>query len=275
MSQPPWASASDRASHYALRALCAAVLLFLTAPILVILPLSFNSEPYFSYPIPGWSLRWYENFFASEAWQRALRNSLVVALATTGLATPLGTLAALGLTRPTFPGRTLVTGILISPMVVPSVITAVGMYFFYSRLGLTSTLLGLIVAHTALATPFVVIIVTATLAGFDATLARAAATLGANPARGFFTVTLPLILPGVVSGAVFAFITSFDEVVVVIFLAAVEQHTLTREMWKGIRENINPTILAVACLMATVSVFVLLSVELIRRRNERVRGIRA
>src|SRR5206468_820149 len=138
-------------------------------------------------------------------------NSLVLAVATTGLATPLGTLAALGLTRPAFPFRALVTGVLISPMVVPSVITAVGLYFFYSRLGLTSTLLGLVLAHTVLATPFVVIIVSATLAGLDANLGRAAASLGAHPVRGFFTVTLPLILPGVLSGAVFAFVTSFDE----------------------------------------------------------------
>jgi putative spermidine/putrescine transport system permease protein len=275
MTEPAWISPLDRTLRYTLRGVCALVLLFLAAPILVILPLSFNSEPYFSYPIPGWSLRWYELFFTSPAWQRALRNSLVVAIATTALATPLGTLAALGLTRPRFPLRGLVTGLLISPMVIPSIITAVGLYFWYSRIGLSGSLLGLVLAHTVLATPFVVIIVSATLAGFDATLARAAASLGARPVRAFFTVTLPLILPGLVSGAVFAFVTSFDEVVVVIFLAAVEQHTLTREMWKGIRENINPTILAVACLMAVISVAVLTAVELLRRRNARLRGAEA
>jgi putative spermidine/putrescine transport system permease protein len=174
----------DRVSHYALRALLRGGAALPDRahpgdPAAVILPLSFNSEPYFSYPIPGWSLRWYENFFASEAWQRALRNSLVVAPATTGLATPLGTLAALGLTRPAFPGRTLVTGILISPMVAPSVITAVGMYFFYSRLALTSTLLELIVAHTALATPFVVI-VTATRYEGDGVRERADGVVAAD-----------------------------------------------------------------------------------------------
>jgi putative spermidine/putrescine transport system permease protein len=272
MRQPSWASPLDRAWRWARWGICALVLLFLTAPILVILPLSFNSEPYFSYPIPGWSLRWYEHFFTSPAWQRALRNSLVVATATTAVATPLGTMAALGLTRPDFPLRGVVAALLISPMVVPSVITAVGLYFFYSRIGLSESLLGLVLAHTVLATPFVVIIVGATLAGFDVTLPRAAASLGARPLWTFLTVTLPLILPGIVSGAVFAFVTSFDEVVVVIFLAAVEQHTLTREMWKGIRENINPTILAVACLMAAISIVVLTSVELLRRRSARLRG---
>jgi putative spermidine/putrescine transport system permease protein len=269
---PSWASPLDRAWRGALWGICALVLLFLTAPIVVILPLSFNSEPYFSYPIPGWSLRWYEHFFTSPAWQRALRNSVVVATATTIVATPLGTMAALGLTRPDFPLRGMVTALLIAPMVVPSVITAVGLYFFYSRIGLSGSLLGLVLAHTVLATPFVVIIVGATLAGFDVTLPRAAASLGARPLWTFLTVTLPLILPGIVSGAVFAFVTSFDEVVVVIFLAAVEQHTLTREMWKGIRENINPTILAVACLMVAISIVVLTSVELLRRRSARLRG---
>ena len=264
----------ERVWHYGLRALCGAILLFLAVPILVILPLSFNAERYFSYPMPGLSLRWYENFFTSSSWQRALGNSVVVATATTCLATPLGTLAALGLSRPGFPFRRLITGFLISPMIVPSVITAVGMYFFYTRLGLNSTLLGLVVAHTTFATPFVVIIVTATLVSFDVSLSRAAASLGAHPARAFFTVTLPVILPGLISGAIFAFITSFDEVVAVVFLAATEQHTLPREMWKGVRENIDPTILAVACVLVAVSVLVLTSIEVLRRRNAGLRGWR-
>jgi putative spermidine/putrescine transport system permease protein len=274
MSPPPWASPGGRAWHYGFRAFGGVVLLFLAVPILVVLPLSFNAERYFSYPMPGLSLRWYEHFVSSGSWQRALRNSLVVAVATTCVATPLGTLAAVGLSRPSFPFRALMTGFLISPMIVPSVITAVGMYFFYARIGLTNTVLGLVVAHTTFATPFVVIIVTATLVGFDVNLSRAASSLGARPARAFFTVTLPVILPGVVSGAIFAFITSFDEVVAVVFLAATEQHTLPREMWKGVRENIDPTILAVACVLVAVSVLVLTSMELLRRRVGGLRGWR-
>ena len=166
-------------------------------------------------------------------------------------------------------------GVLISPIIVPLVITAVGMYFFYSALGLANSLPGLILAHTALGTPFVVITVTATLVGFDYSLVRAAQNLGASPARTFFKVQLPLILPGVISGGLFAFITSFDEVVVVLFLAGVEQRTIPRQMWSGIREQISPTILAVATVLIVISILLLTTLELLRRRNERLRGIRA
>jgi putative spermidine/putrescine transport system permease protein len=224
--------------------------------------------------MPGLSLRWYEEFFTSERWQTALWNSIIIAVATTVLSTVLGTLAALGLSRPNFPGRATVMAILISPMVVPIVITAVGMYFFYAMIGLSNTFAGLILAHTALATPFVVIIVTATLIGFDQTLIRAGASLGAAPPRVFFKVVLPLILPGMISGALFAFVTSFDEVVVVLFLASPDQRTLPKQMFTGIREMISPTITAAATLLIVFSVFMLTTVELLRRRSERLRGIR-
>jgi putative spermidine/putrescine transport system permease protein len=140
--------------------------------------------------------------------------------------------------------------------------------------GLAQTLPGLILAHTALGTPFVVITVTATLIGFDHSLTRSAASLGSPPTNTFFKVILPLILPGVISGALFAFITSFDEVVVVLFLAGFEQRTIPRQMWAGIREQISPTILAVATLLVMVSIVLLTTLELLRRRNERLRGIR-
>ena len=275
MPIPAYAGTVERAWYIIFRLICAAVLLFLIAPILVIMPLSFNAEPYFSYPMPGLSLRWYEDFFTSERWQTALRNSVIVGCATTILATALGTLAALGLSRANFPARAAVMGVLISPMVVPIIITAVGMYFFYTQIGLSNSLPGLILAHTALATPFVVIVVTATLSSFDYSLARAGASLGANPPRVFFKVILPLILPGVISGALFAFVTSFDEVVVVLFLASPEQRTLPKQMFSGIRELISPTITAAATLLILFSIFLLTSVELLRRRSERLRGIRS
>jgi putative spermidine/putrescine transport system permease protein len=274
MAIAPYASSVERAWYYLHRVICALVLLFLIAPILVIMPLSFNAEPYFTYPMPGLSTRWYEDFFTSDRWQLALQNSVFVACATTILATSLGTLAALGLSKANFPARNLVMGLLISPMIVPVVITAVGMYFFYAQMGLTNSFFGLILAHTALATPFVVITVTATLIGFDHTLTRAGASLGAPPPRVFFKVILPLILPGVISGALFAFVTSFDEVVVVLFLASPEQRTLPKQMFSGIREQISPTITAVATMLIIFSVILLTSVELLRRRSERLRGIR-
>ncbi len=275
MTIAPYAGPAERIWYFAFRAICALVLLFLIAPILVITPLSFNAEPYFTYPMPGFSTRWYEDFFTSDRWQIALQNSAFIAIAVTILATILGTLAALGLSRGRIPMRAAVMALLISPIVVPIVITAVGMYFFYAMVGLTNSYLGVILAHTALATPFVVITVTATLTGFDYTLARAGASLGGDPVRVFFKVTLPLILPGIISGALFAFVTSWDEVVVLLFIASPEQRTLPKQMFSGIREQISPTITAAATLLILFSVIMLTTVELLRRRSERLRGIRS
>jgi len=204
---------------------------------------------------------------------RPAKNSVIVAFFSTILATTLGTIAALGLSRSEMPFRGIIMGVLISPMIVPLIISAAGMYFFYSQIGLAQTMPGIILAHTALGTPFVVITVTATLTGFDQSLIRAAHNLGATPTYTFFKVTMPLILPGMISGSLFAFITSFDEVVVVLFLSGFEQRTIPRQMWAGIREQISPTILAVATILVLISVALLATIELLRRRNERLRGI--
>ena len=264
-----------RLGRYGFNAFCVAGFVFLLAPILVIVPLSFNAEPYFTFTEgmlrldpEAWSLRWYESIAEDEAWRRALVNSLIIGIAATVLATTLGTLAALGLTSPSMPGRALVTALLISPMITPIIIVAVGVFFFYSSLGLGQTHAGLILAHAALGAPFVVITVTATLAGFDRTLLRAAASLGAGPVRSFFRVQLPLIAPGVFSGGLFAFAASFDEVVVVLFLGGLEQRTIPRQMWAGIREQISPAILALAVFLITFAVLVLLTVEWLRKRSE-------
>ena len=275
MAVPTYATPVERAWYYAHRVICAAVLLFLIAPILAIMPLSLNSVPFFTYPMPGLSLRWYQDFFGTVRWQGALHNSLIVASFTTVLATTLGTLAALGLSRSHFPFRTAVMSMLISPIIVPVVITAVGVYFFYANVGLLNTYIGLILAHTTLASPFVVITVTATLMGFDHSLSRAAGGLGAPPTTVFFKVIMPLILPGMISGALFAFVTSFDEVVVVLFVAGPEQRTLPKVMFAGIREQISPTITAAATVLILFAVAILTTVELLRRRSERLRGIRS
>jgi len=275
MAMAPYATPAERAWYYTHRVICGAVLLFLIAPILVIMPLSFNAESFFTYPMPGFSLQWYIDFFTNDRWTLALRNSIVVAAAVTTLATALGTLAALGLSRSNFPYREVFMSLLISPMVVPLIISAVGMYFFYTRIGVSNSLPGLILAHTALATPFVVIVVTATLSGFDYSLVRAGASLGAPPTTVFFKVILPLILPGVVSGALFACVTSFDESTVVLFLAGPEQRTLPKQMFSGIREMISPTITAAATILILFAIIMLTTVELLRRRSERLRGIRS
>jgi putative spermidine/putrescine transport system permease protein len=262
----------ERARRAALWAAAGLVLLFLVAPIAAIVPLSFSSGSFLSYPLPGLSPRWYAAFFASERWMLALKNSLIVGGAATVLATGLGTLAALGLARARFPFKPLVMGFILAPMIVPVVIFGVGLYFVFAPLGLSGTYTGLILGHTALAAPFVVVTVGATLSGFDANLARAAASLGAPPIVAFFRVVLPLILPGLVSGALFAFITSFDEVVLTLFIAGPEQRTLPRQMFSGIREDINPTLVAVAVVLIAVSVALMAAIEALRRRSERLRG---
>ncbi|OXC77511.1 ABC transporter permease [Caballeronia sordidicola] len=270
---PAYVTVWGRLGRISYVALSLAVLVFLVLPILVVIPLSFNSQPYFTYPLPGLSLRWYQEFFGNSDWMLALKNTLITGVASTVLATFLGVTASLGLTSSRIRGKAIITGILISPMIVPLIITAVGVYFAFSPLGLTSSLLGLILAHAALGAPFVVVTVTATLAGFNESLTRAGRNLGASPLRVFFQVKLPLIAPGVVSGALFAFATSFDEIVVALFLTGPDQRTIPRQMWAGIREQLSPTILAVATLLVAISTLLLITLELLRRRSERLRGI--
>ena len=280
MALPVYASRLEKIWHYTYLAVCAAIFFFLIAPIVVVIPLSFNAVPFFTFTSEmltldpaGYSLKWYQDFFTNLNWQGAVKNSLLIAVFATLISTTLGTVAALGLSRPEMPYKSVIMGLLISPMIVPLIISAAGMYFFYSKIGLSSTHIGVILAHAALGTPFVVITVTATLVGFDHSLIRAAATLGASPQRTFFKVIVPLILPGVISGALFAFITSFDEVVVVLFVGSYEQRTIPWQMFSGIREQISPTILAVATLLVVFSILLLTTVELLRRRSERLRGI--
>ena len=207
------------------------------------------------------------------AWVKAAKNSVIVGFFSTVLATALGTLAALGLSRPEMPFRRAIMAVLISPTIVPIIITATGLFFFYSATGLANSYIGIVMAHATLGIPFVIITVKATLVGFDHSLTRAAASLGANPTTTFFRVTMPLILPGAISGALFAFVTSIDEVVVVLFVAAHDQQTIPRLMWNGIREQISPAILSVATILVVISIALLTTVELSRRRSERLRGV--
>lgn len=320
MALPTYASPLERVWYYTYLTICVAIFIFLIAPILVVIPLSFNAEAYFtftrkmlSFDPTGYSLRWYDllltlglatpdaprdaswwgQVWETATWVKAAKNSLWIGMWATILATVLGTLAALGLSRPEMPYRRAVMAILISPMIVPIIIIATGLFFFYSSacvpqgsiLGevlspvlstrgcLANTYLGIIMAHATLGIPFVIITVTATLSGFDQSLIRAGASLGASPPRVFFKVVMPLILPGVISGALFAFVTSFDEVVAVLFIAGPDQQTIPRQMWNGIREAISPAILSVATILVVISILLLATVELLRRRSERLRGV--
>ncbi len=264
---PAYYTPLDKLGWWALRLCSVAVLLFLLLPILVIVPLSFSASSFLAYPMPGWSLQWYENLFTSDDWARAARNSFIVAPAATLIATVLGTLTAVGLARVQFPGKGLLMSVLIAPMVVPIVVVGVACYLFFARIGLADTYLGLIVVHAALGAPFVVTTVLATLQGFNHNLVRASLSLGAGPIETFWRVTLPVIAPGVISGALFAFATSFDEVVVTLFIAGPQQVTLPRQMFTGIRENINPTIAAVATLLTIFTTGLMLALEWIRGKK--------
>jgi putative spermidine/putrescine transport system permease protein len=237
---PSYSIWSERWIYGATVLLAVLVFFFLMAPIIVIMPLSFNQESFFSYPMPGLSLKWYDELVYGQngRWLNALIMSLKLALVVTIVATMLGTLAALGLSRgDRLPFRRVILAILILPMIVPVIITAVAQFISFAQVGLVGNFWGLVVAHTVLATPFVVITVTSTLTGFDWTLARAAASLGASPIRTFRKVILPLIMPGVVSGALFAWVTSFDETVVALFLAGPDQRTLPKQMFSGIHRH--------------------------------------
>lgn len=300
MRLPPYATSLERIWHYAFRIICAAILFFLIAPILIIIPLSLSHDPYFSFTSgmlrldpKAYSLRWYWDIldngtsgrFATGTWAwlvdvwqnaqwvRAMQNSFFIAIVSTVIATTLGTIAALGLSRPEMPYRRVIMSLLIAPMIVPTIITAVGGFFFLAKIGLVKTYTGIILTHAMLGIPFVIITVTATLTGFDRNLIRAAESLGAPAHTTFFKVIMPLILPGMVSGALFAFATSFDEVVAVLFIADIEQRTIPRQMWSGIREQISPTILAVATMLVVIAIAMLTAIELLRRRSERLRGV--
>ncbi|PPB82268.1 putative spermidine/putrescine transport system permease protein [Albidovulum inexpectatum] len=288
---PSYATMGEVLWHNSFHLICGLIFFFLIAPIVVVIPLSFNAQDFFTFTPEmlaldpaGYSLKHYQDFFTNPDWTRPLRNSFTIAPLATILAVSFGTLAAIGLSQSHVPGRRAIMAILISPMIVPLIISATGMFFFYSKLGnwmegslgMSRDLVGyikVVLAHAALGIPFVIITVTATLVGFDRSLTRAAASLGAGPVRTFFKVQMPLILPGVISGALFAFITSFDEVVVVLFVGSAAQKTLPWQMFTGLREQISPTILAVATVLVFFSILLLTTVEFLRRRSERLRGI--
>jgi putative spermidine/putrescine transport system permease protein len=261
------APAAGGATRWLLRATTVAVLVFLVAPIAVVFPLSFSSGELLTLPTPGYSWRWYEDFFTSGKWLLATRNSFIVGTATAALATLLGTLAALGIYLGSFRGKAALVAVLSLPIVVPVVVTAAAIYFAFALVGLNNTLTGLVLAHTVLGVPYVLITVLATLQTFDRNLLKAAATLGAPPHVAFARVALPLIAPGVATGALFAFATSFDELIVAIFVASPAQFTLPRQMFAGLREFLSPTVAAAAVLLIVFSLILLVCNELIRARG--------
>ncbi len=282
MALPKYTEIRYRVWHYLYLTLCAAVFFFLIAPLFVIFPLSFSHDEFLVFSDEmkrldpeGFSLRWYKDMIygTKNPWGLAAKNSIVIAIISTIGSVIIGTLAAVGLSSRHMPYKGLIMAVLISPMIVPLIISGVAIFFFMAKVGLAATHTGIILAHIILGTPFVVITVTATLSGFDHSITRASASLGSSPLNTFMKITLPLILPGVISGGLFAFVTSFDEVVVVLFLAGLENTTIPIQMWVGLREQLSPTILAVATCLIILSSLILITAELLRRRSERLRGI--
>ncbi len=299
MAFPSYTTTRQKIWHYFYLSFCGFVLFFLVAPLIVVIPLSFTNSPYlqfiaemkifsfdtWSFNFDGYGTRWYRELFGmcdtvtqattvcTDRWIIGIKNSAIIAVFATLFASILGTLAALGLSNRHMPFNRAIMALMISPMIVPLIITATGMFFFFAKANLLATLPGLIIAHTVLGIPFVVITVTASLSGFDDNLMRAGANLGGSPFRNFFKIQAPLIAPGVISGGLFAFITSFDEVVIVLFVGGPDQYTLPRQMWSGIRNEISPTILAAATILVIFSILLLTTLEMLRRRSERIRGV--
>jgi putative spermidine/putrescine transport system permease protein len=299
MKFPSYTTPRQKLWHYTYIGFCSLVLFFLVAPLVVVIPLSFTNSPYlqfipemkifsfdtWSFNFDGYGTRWYKELFGmcegitqattvcTDRWIIGMKNSAIIAVFATLFASTLGTLAALGLSNRHMPVNRAIMALMISPMIVPLIITASGMFFFFAKVNLVATLPGLIIAHTILGIPFVVITVTASLSGFDNNLLRAGTSLGGSPLRNFFKIQAPLIAPGVISGGLFAFITSFDEVVIVLFVGGPEQYTLPRQMWSGIRNEISPTILAAATILVIFSILLLSTLEMLRRRAEKIRGI--
>jgi ABC-type spermidine/putrescine transport system permease subunit II len=244
---------------------CVLTLVFLCAPILIVVVVSFNASEFIQFPPRAWSLRWYRNYFSARQWVEPTLLSLRIAFVTMVLATMLGTAAAIGLTRGRFRGRRMLEFFFVSPMVMPTIVLAIGLYLLFARFKLVGQPLALYLAHTVVAAPLVIVIVSAALKTTDSAIELAARSLGAGYFRTLWHVTLPAILPSVVSGAAFAFLLSFDEVVLAIFLGGPATTTLPKRMWESVRYEIDPTLTAISTLLVIIPIVILTGVEIVRR----------
>lgn len=250
---------------------CAAVCVFLMAPSLIVIPMSFSGSRFLQFPPETWSTQWYEAYFESVEWRAATVISFKAAVLTTLVATPIGTLAAYGIHVSRSRVGALVQVVMTMPLMIPVILVGIGVFFLYARVGLNNTITGIVLAHCVLAIPFVVVTVTAGLKSFDMNQEMVARSLGASRPRAFFTVTLPQIRFSVLSGALFAFITSLDEVVIAIFIARGDSATLTRRMFAFLRDQVDPTIAAISTLLIGVSIILLLLYAVIEQRDSRER----
>lgn len=229
-----------------------AVVAFIGLPILVVIPLSFSGAQYLAFPPPSYSTRWYEDIFSRDYWLAPALTSFNLGLATALAALVLGTLASISLVRGRYAGRTLISAFIISPMIIPFIVSGIALYYVLGKIGLVDTFLGLLIAHTVLAIPRVTVVMTAVIGRVDVFLEHAATTLGARPWQAFVLVTLPIILPGVASAAVIAFLTSFDEIIVTLFLSGARTTTLPKRMWDSLLTELTPGLAAISTLLLVV-----------------------
>ena len=245
---------------------CGLIVVYLIAPMIIVLIISFSSAPFLTFPPPGFSLQWYRKLFGSADWLDALITSVQIMLPTGVIATVLGTAAAVGIARGRFPGASIVSSFLMAPVIVPVIITAAAMFGIFRGFGLYGTLIGLILAHTVLTIPYVVTTVLASLQMVDEQLENAALTLGATRWSAFWHVVFPLILPAILSGFLFAVIISFDELVVSIFISSPTLRPVTVKMWSDIRGDVDPTISAIGTVLFLFALVVLFAESLLRGR---------
>ena len=246
--------------------LCAAILLYLVLPILIVVPMSFSSARFLTFPPPSLSLRWYREYIGNQAWMQATLVTLTVAVCTVLSATPLGVSAAYAISQSKLRIMRIIHAALLLPLMVPIIITAVGIFFVYAKVGLIATMSGLVLANVMLALPYVIISVVAGLQSFDMTQEMVARSLGMNRLRSFFAVTLPQIKASVIAGGIFAFISAMDETIVAIFISGGHYQPLTKRMFTALRDEIDPTIAAISTLMTATS-FMLVLIATTRKRT--------
>ena len=261
-----------RISNILLYGLVALILAWLIIPIIIIVPMSFSSARFLTFPPPSWSLRWYEAYLNNAVWMQATRVSLIVSVSSAILATLFGTAAAYALNMTSSRLVRSLQMLLLLPLVVPIVITAVGVFLVYAQVGLLASMTGLILANTMLGLPYVVISVLVGLRKFDPTQEMVSRSLGMNRLRTFFVVTLPQIRPSLISGMLFAFISAIDETVVSLFIAGGEYQTLTKRMFTALRDEIDPTIAAISSLLTAISFILVMLVALNARSSDRKQG---
>jgi putative spermidine/putrescine transport system permease protein len=244
------------------------VMVFLVVPTLLVIPMSFSGAQYLEFPPRQWSLRWYQSYFGSPSWMQATATSLKAGLLTALVATPLGTMAAYGLLVSRTPHKGLLTALLLTPMVAPVILIGIGVFYAYVKLKLVNTLAGLVLAHSMLAIPVVMLVVSSALKTYDMNQEMVARSLGASRLRAFMLVTLPQIRFTVVSGAVLAFLTSFDEIIVSLFISGGDNSTLTRNMFNALRDQVDPTIAAISTLIVVITSVLLAATQLLGRAGK-------